>query len=352
MHGDRGDRRAGQGQANGGRRIGTARPGRGNRGVWQRGPWTTGGRAGSTGERTRERTHDLPFQICAAKTSGTPCGGHAAPLYSPSAMACEGMFAQRERGQKVGGVLSFAVLAAKRVTEGDCWAIAVLLLVVAVVAAVASRLSKPKPSVQENADTAEHAMPGQHRSQALPSVTAKESFKCLYRHFQLPSEQRSKAEHEAMLIAKEYVAYIEQHPPLPGFVYDVSRLPHPKERIVLSLCLWLAILDDSNTREYLGRNLESLASFQEGIGSQPIGDNPGRMVLLGPDGCRKTKEEAERGFEKEELLNLAKAMTETKPVPADLRERVKRERQEYVCLQLTIETLRQGNAGILRPHAG
>jgi hypothetical protein len=179
--------------------------------------------------------------------------------------------------------------------------------------------------------------------QALPAeITAEWGFRYMHQQIaQTPEGQRKKLLEEATQVTDAYDTFINRCPALIGCVYDVSRLPHPKERIMVAICLVSCVADDSALRERLGFLLESLARFQKGVGATPIGTNVFR-VMIGLDGHMLTAEEV-RSRSKEETEKHVLAIARMKPVPPELKKRVELETKEYSRLQLAMETLRLRN---------
>jgi|WetSurMetagenome_2_1015567.scaffolds.fasta_scaffold335934_1 hypothetical protein len=124
-----------------------------------------------------------------------------------------------------------------------------------------------KPSTQTSTGRADAKRP---IPQALPAeVTAEWGFRYMHQQIaQTPEGQRNKLLEEATQVTDDYDTFINQCPALIGCVYDVSRLPHPKERIMVAICLVSCVADDSALRERLGFLLKSLAQFREGLGLQ------------------------------------------------------------------------------------
>lgn len=67
----------------------------------------------------------------------------------------------------------------------------------------------------------------------------------------------------------------------PNLIYDVSLLPHPKELIERSCKLWISICSDEIQRQSWKLLLPSLAQFQKGVGSTPLGLNATALVGKG-----------------------------------------------------------------------
>ncbi len=69
----------------------------------------------------------------------------------------------------------------------------------------------------------------------------------------------------------DYARYLENHPPMPGRVRDVARLPHDKRVLKGALLTCIGHSNDARLGEHLKAGYLLLSAFQEDVGHEEPG---------------------------------------------------------------------------------
>lgn len=102
---------------------------------------------------------------------------------------------------------------------------------------------------------------------------------------------------------------------MPGMVYDVSLLPHPKHTIEKACKIWIQACADKSQLQAWKVVLPTLAQFQEDIGDTPLGIDTTKITSGTPE-------------------QMAQQVVDTKQPSPELQAKVNQEEQglmEWVC---------------------
>ncbi len=106
--------------------------------------------------------------------------------------------------------------------------------------------------------------------------------------------------------------------------YDVSRLPHEKEKILHSLLTAFRETRDPTIRHHIEFALMLLPQFQEGVGDEPIATLPAALKDITE---ASVKDETSAAQTAEEVIHAASAVDQEKLAP--LRQKAKQEAETY-----------------------
>jgi hypothetical protein len=119
-------------------------------------------------------------------------------------------------------------------------------------------------------------------------------------------------------IIQDYDAILQSSAPLPGCVADVSKLPHPRERIKEALVVDLESVTDPQMKESLKIGYLQLADWQEGVGESDVGIHL-TETDLSDDPMKQAERIMNQHAEAKKWVEIVKA--EQKALEAELRDK-------------------------------
>jgi hypothetical protein len=119
-------------------------------------------------------------------------------------------------------------------------------------------------------------------------------------------------------IIQDYGAILQSSAPLPGCVADVSKLPHPRERIKEALVVDLESVTDPQMKESLKIGYLQLADWQEGVGESDVGIHL-TETDLSDDPMKQAERIMNQHAEAKKWVEIVKA--EQKALEAELRDK-------------------------------